>query len=72
MTTPANAAEHTLPVQFPLRHTGPCGPRVRCHRATCRARFGEYATVELLRDGTRLARCHGITYHRGDLVERLP
>lgn len=46
------------PSNPPLVHQGPCGRRERCWRPECLERFGSYATVETLRDGTRLAYCH--------------
>jgi hypothetical protein len=52
----------------PLRHSGPCGRRVRCHRADCRQRFGPYATVEILRSGIVLYRCHGVRTVVDDLT----
>jgi hypothetical protein len=42
---------------FPLGHKGPCGPRRPCFREECRQRFGEYPTLELLRDRA-IAYCH--------------
>jgi hypothetical protein len=38
-----------------IRHRGPCGPRRRCHRADCRARFGACPTVELGTDASNAA-----------------
>ena len=67
---PATHAQHSARVQPILRHAGPCGRRVPCFRAECRAEFGDYATVEVLPNGTRLARCHGARYDAHDLILR--
>jgi hypothetical protein len=45
-------------MSWPLRHNGPCGRRLECWREECRERFPGFATIEVLRDGTRLAYCH--------------
>lgn len=53
-----------------LRHEGPCGTRERCWRPSCRAKFGDYATVERLRDGRVLSRCHGSEFSVLGMQER--
>ena len=50
-----------------LRHSGPCGPRIPCWRPSCRAAFGALNTIEVL-PLLVIARCHGDTYHPGDLA----
>lgn len=45
-----------------LQHSGPCGRRERCWRSACRDAFGAYLTVEVLDDGTVIARCHGSAF----------
>jgi hypothetical protein len=41
-----------------LRHTGPCGRRVRCWRPSCRDANADYRTLEVV-GGKVLAYCHG-------------
>lgn len=47
----------------PLRHSGPCGRRIRCWRPDCQERFGEARTVEILPTGEWLAFCHRTRWH---------
>lgn len=46
-------------VQPAVRHPGRCGIRRRCYRASCRAQFGGWLTVELV-GGEALFFCHGV------------
>ncbi len=48
-----------------LRHDGPCGRRVRCFRAECRAEFGDVATLEILAV-VALAFCHRLAMPTDD------
>jgi hypothetical protein len=57
---PNDHRQHSGP---PLVHLGPCGQRIACWRLECRERFGDYATVEILRSGERLAYCHRARWH---------
>jgi hypothetical protein len=53
-----------------VRHSGSCGERFQCFRATCRSAYPGYRTVEVLPDGRALCYCHGEIYPRGDLILR--
>lgn len=57
--------ERPNPTPFPLRHKGPCGRRLHCWRAACRAAFDPYPTLELLSDQL-IARCHGLAHPTDD------
>jgi hypothetical protein len=50
--------QSSAPYRPAIRHAGPCGHRRHCHRATCRERFGDLPTIELLSDGRAIAYCH--------------
>lgn len=49
------------------RHPGHCGHRARCYQPTCRERFGDYATVEVLGVEVRFY-CHRAIVPRDALV----
>lgn len=55
------ASARTEPTPSVLRHEGiPCGRRFYCWRDACRQEFGRYRTIEVLRNGDVLARCHHV------------
>lgn len=70
MSASNDLPQHSVHVQPVLRHGGPCGRRIVCFRPECRAEFGLYLTVEIFRNGTALAHCHGGRYDAGDLIRR--
>ncbi|MDP8904488.1 MAG: hypothetical protein M3N29_04115 [Chloroflexota bacterium] len=46
----------------PVRHEGSCGERYRCWRRSCREHWPRALTVEVLRNRTIVAHCHGAGY----------
>lgn len=66
MTSAAgHVSRETLVDDRQHRHRGICGRRVECWRDSCRSRFGELRTVEILVDQV-IARCHRMTYAPSD------
>lgn len=48
-----------------IGHRGPCGKRVLCWDPICRAKFGDYKTVEVLANLV-IARCHNLAHPLDD------